>query len=56
MLTIEIGIKNRDVERFKEYCEDNNIQITYSHDLGNCLFVNVSIDARKADEFMDEFA
>lgn len=56
MLTIEMGIKNRDVLRFEEYCEDNNLEIKYSSDMGNHLFVNVSIDATKVDEFMDEFA
>ena len=56
MLTIDMGIKNRDVIRFNEYCENNNIKITYSQDMGNCLFVNVSIAATKVDEFMDEFS
>lgn len=50
-----MGIKNRDVQRFEEYCEDNKLEITYSNNMGNYLFVNVSVDATKVEEFMDEF-
>ena len=56
MLNVEIGIKNKDIERFREYCEVNKLQVTYEADLGNCLFVNVSIDAAKVDVFIEEFS
>lgn len=55
MLNIDMGIKNRDVNRFNEYCDDNKILITYSRHMGTNLHVNVSIEAAKVEEFMDEF-